>query len=80
MQNHYPNHNSVHLCFPIKIRKSTKNDIDEDMINANNFFIHRIEETNVTQYRDDVEILPTSSPYEVYQYFDIMLKSVHKKS
>ena len=41
MQNHYPNPNSLHLCFPIKTRKSTNNNIDEGMINVNNFLTHR---------------------------------------
>ena len=74
MQNHYPNLNSLHLCFPIKTRKSTNNDIDEGMINVNNFLTHRIEEIKVTRYCDDVEIISTSSPDEVYQYSDVMLK------
>ena len=82
MQNFYTKANSVHLCFPIKIRKLTNNnnDIDNNMKIVNNFFTHWIEEIIVTQYRDNVEILPTSSLCEAYQYSDLMLKNFPEKS
>ena len=38
--NHYLDHNSVHICFPIKIKKNTNSarDIDTELITVNNFF------------------------------------------
>ena len=38
--NYYINPNSIHLCFPMKIKKVTNeaNDIDGDLITVNNFF------------------------------------------
>ena len=42
--NYYVNPNSIHLCFPLKIKKSTNegNDIEGDLITVNNFFAHLI--------------------------------------
>ena len=76
MQNHYTNPNSFHLCFPIKIRKriSVNDDIDNYMITANNFFAQWIKKISVTR------LLLTSSPYEIYQYSDAMLKYLPEKS
>ena len=38
-ENYYVNPNSIHICFPIKIKKKKNNatDIDSDMITVNNF-------------------------------------------
>ena len=38
-ENYYVNPNSIHICFPIKIKNKTNNatDIDSDMITVNNF-------------------------------------------
>ena len=67
--NHYTNPNSFHLCLPITVKKNTNNNnnIDDDLTTVNNFFTHWVEEINVTRYGDDIQILPTSLPYEVYQ-------------
>ena len=42
--NYYINPNNIHICFPIKIKKSTNEatDINGDLIAANNFFAHFI--------------------------------------
>ena len=42
--NYYINTNSMHLCFLMKIKQLSKeaNDIDSDLITANNFFAHLI--------------------------------------
>ena len=40
-ENYYVNPNSIHICFPIKIKKKSNNnaDVDADLITVNNFFI-----------------------------------------
>ena len=55
------NWNSLDICFPIKIKKSTNevNDIDAAMIMVNNFFAYWIKEVDIKRYRDDLQILPT---------------------
>ena len=49
---YYVNANSIHLCFPMKIKNSSYEsiDIDEDMITVNNVFGHSIKEIRVTKY------------------------------
>ena len=77
-ENYYVNPNSIHICFPIKIKKkSNKNaDIDSDLITVNNFFVHWIKEISVTRYSSGKELSPKFSPWEVYQYSDQMLKNL----
>ena len=60
----------------MKIKKSTNeaSDIDDDLITVNDFFAHLVKEISVTKYGSDKELIPTFSPYEVYQYSDSMLK------
>ena len=50
--NYYVNSNSIHLCFPMKMKKSSNEaqDIDSDLITANNFFGHLVKEISVTKY------------------------------
>ena len=50
--NYYVNANSIHLCFPMKIKNSSyeSTDIDEDMVTVNNVFGHSIKEIRVTKY------------------------------
>ena len=73
---------STHLCFTMKIKKSSNEaiDIDRDMITVNNIFGHLIKEISVTKYGSDKELIPTFSPYEIYQYSDAMLKHLPKDS
>ena len=76
-ENYYANPNSIHICFPIKIKKKQTNkdpDIDSNMINVNNSFAHWIKEISITKYGSDKELPPTFSLWEVYQYSDQMLK------
>ena len=74
-ENYYANLNSIHICFPIKIKKTNKDaDIDSNMITVNNVFGHWIKEISITKYGSDKELRPTFSPWEVYQYSDQMLK------
>ena len=37
-----------------------------------------MKEVSVTNYGSDKELKPTFSPYEIYQYFDAMLKHLPK--
>ena len=74
--NYYVNPNSMHLCFPMKIKQLSNkaNDIDSDLITVNIFFAHLIKEIGVTKYGNDKQLIPTFSPYKIYQYSNAMLK------
>ena len=80
--NYYVNPCSIHLFFPMKIKKSTNeaSDKDNDLITVNNFFAHFIKEISVTKYGRDKELIPTFSPYEIYQCSDARLKHLPKHS
>ena len=80
--NYYTNPNSMHLCFPMKSKKSSDkdDDIDADLITVNNFFAHLIKEISVARYGNDKQLIPTFSPHEIYQYSDSMLKHLLKDS
>ena len=81
-KNLYTNLNSVHFVFPIKFfKKSDINvDIGADLITVNNFFAHWIKETSVTKYGTNKELTPKTTPQEIYQYSDAMLKHLPAKS
>ena len=68
--NYHINPNSIHICFPIKIKKSSNqnSDIDADLITVNNFFAYLVKEVSITKYGSDKKLIPTFSPYEIYQY------------
>ena len=53
-------------------------DIDADLITVNNFFAHFVKEISITKYVSNKELIPTFSPYEIYQYADTVLKHLHK--
>ena len=80
--NYYVNPNSIHLCFPMKIKKSSNESsyIDSALITVNNFFGHLVKVISITKYRHHKQLIPTFSPYEVYQYSDSMLKHLPKDS
>ena len=81
-KNLYTNLNSVYFVFPIKfLKKSDKNaDIDAELITVNNFFAHWIKEISITKYGTNKELTPTTTPQEIYQYSDAMLKNLPAKS
>ena len=60
----------------MKMKKSTNqnSDIDADLITVNNFLAHFVKDVSFTKYGSDKELIPTFSPYEIYQYSDAMLK------
>ena len=62
--NYYINQNSMHICFPIKIKKSSNQNlnIDVDLITVNNFFANFVKEVSVTKYSSDKELIATFSP------------------
>ena len=66
--NYYTNPNSIHICFPMKIKNATNetDDIDTDLITVNNFFAHLIKEISVTKYGNDKQLIPTFSPFMRY--------------
>ena len=76
--NYYINPNSIHICFPIKIKKKTNQNLDRDtdLIRVNNFFTHFFKKISIPKYGRDKEFIPTFSPYEIYEYSDAMLKHV----
>ena len=81
-ENYYANPSNIHICFPIKFKKKSNNksDIDDDLITANNSFAHWVKEIIITKYGSDKELLPTFTPWEIYQYSDAMLKHLPKAS
>ena len=46
IDNYYVNPKSIHICFPIKIKKNSNSaqDIDADLIIVNNFFAYFVKE------------------------------------
>ena len=78
MDSYYINPTSIHICFPMEIKKSTSltTDIDSDLITVNNLFAHLIKEVSIRKYGSDKELIPRFSPYEIYQYSDSMLKNL----
>ena len=66
----------------MKIKKASEQtaDIDTDIITVNNFFGHLVKEINITRYGHDKQLIPSFSPYEIYQYSDAMLKYLPKDS
>ena len=74
--NCYINPNNIHICFPIKTKKKTNQNlnIDTNLITVNNFFAHFVKEISITKYESDKKLIPTFSPYKIYQYSDSMLK------
>ena len=77
--NYYVNPSNIHLCFPMKIKKSNEaSHNDDDLITVKKFFAHLIKEITVTKYRSDKELILKFSPNEIYQYSDSMLKHLPK--
>ena len=81
-KNLYQNSNSVHFVFPKKkLKKLDINaEIGADVITVNNFFAHWIKEISLTKYGTNKELTPTTTPQEIYQYSDAMLKHLPAKS
>ena len=78
--NQYMNFHSVHLVFPLKIKKKSNNsnNIATTAITVNNFFAHWIKEIDIKRLGDDTPILPTTNTVEIYKYSDAILKHIPK--
>ena len=52
------------FAFQLKLRKKNNQnlDIDTDLITANNFFAHFVNEISITKYGSDKELIPTFLP------------------
>ena len=68
------------FTFAFKENTNCAQDIDADLITVNKFFAHFVKEISVTKYGSNKELIPTSSPYETYQYVDSMLKHFPEKA
>ena len=64
----------------LKQKSDEDRDIDADLITINNFFAHLIKEKSVARYGNNKQLMPTFSPYEIYQYSDAMLKHLSKNA
>ena len=64
----------------IKKRSDINADIDATLITVNNFFAHWIKEISITKYGTNKELTPTTTPQEIYQYSNAMLKHLPQKS
>ena len=73
---------SIHICFLMKIKKSTNetNDTDDDLLTVNNLLCNLVKEISVTKCRSDKDLIPTSSLCKVYQYSDSMLNHFPKET
>ena len=80
--NYYTNPNSKHTCFPkkIKLKCDEDNHIDVDLITVNNLFAHLVKEISMRRYGNDKHLMPSFSPYEIYQYLDSMLRHLSKNA
>ena len=48
------------------------------MITVNNFFAHWIKEISITKYSTNKELIPTTTPQEIYQYSKTYNKTLTK--
>ena len=66
----------VYLVFRMKIKKSfnAANDLADDVIKVNNFFVHWIKELDIKRYGDDIPILLLTNTVEIYKYSVEILK------
>ena len=58
---------------------NTTTAIDATMAPVNNFFAHWVKEIDITKYGTNKQLIPTSTPREIYQYSDAMLKYLSEK-
>ena len=66
----------------MRIRKATDATAatENNTMTVNNFFAHWIKEIDIAKYGTDKQLIPTSTPQEIYQYSDSMLKHLPEKS
>ena len=57
--NYYINPNGIHICFPIKLKKTNEPlDIDADLTTVNNFFAHFVKEISIIKHGSNKELIP----------------------
>ena len=80
-KNQYTNLNSLHLYFPIRFIKLTNPtaNLEATLITVNNFFAHWLKAINI-KFRTNKQLIPTTTPLEVYQYSYTMLKNIPEKA
>ena len=54
--------------------------ITRTLIPVNNFFAHWIKEIDITKYRTNKLLIPTTTSKEIYRYSDKMLKHLPKNA
>ena len=74
--------NSLRTCFPIRFRKvaNATAAIDATMAPVNNLFAHWVKEIDITKNETNKQLIPTSTPQEIDQYSDAMLKHLPAKN
>ena len=74
------NFHSVHLVFPLKIKKKTNvaNNILATETTVNNVFAHWLKEIDIKCLGDDIPILLTTNTIDIYKYSDV--KTFAKKA
>ena len=67
---------NMHLCIPMQIKNNSNaaNDIVDDLMIVNNFFVQFVTEIDIRRYGNDIRILSTKNNVDVYRYSDAMLK------
>ena len=67
---------NMHLCIPMQIKNNSNaaNDIVDDLMIVNNFFVQFVKEIDIRRYGNDIRILSTNNNVDVYRYSDAMLK------
>ena len=67
---------NMHLCIPMQIKNNSNaaNDIVDDLMIVNNFFVQFVTEIDIRRYGNDIRILSTNNNVDVYRYSDAMLK------
>ena len=79
-KNQYTDLNSLHICFPVRFRKAKNGEpIDMTIAPVNNVFAHGVKEINIIKYGTNKQLIPTSTPQEIYQYSDAMLRHLPEK-
>ena len=72
----------MEICIPIKFTKKSNKaqQMDANMITANNFFGHWFTDIDIRCYPDDMMILPTNNSVDIYQYSNAQMKYLPEKS
>ena len=63
-RNQYTNLNSLHICFPIRLRKlkNAAAAIEGIMVSVNNFFAHWLKGIKIIKYGTNRQLIPMSTP------------------